>query len=308
MSTDRRLWLDWLTDRGIRGLFWTLQRVPYPRRVALMGAVMRSLGGVTGYRSRIEEQLAFIFPEMSSARRHVTATGVLDHFGRMLIEHFSPEDLQERAPGWHPEGPGWDIAEAARKEGRPILFVSGHFGNYQAARAAMNVRGYDLGALYRPMNNPYFNAPYVASLSGVGGPTLPRDRRGLASFVKHLRNGGQMALLMDQYFESGALLDFLGKPAPTALSAAEMALKYDTLLMPLYAIRAENGLDFHIRSEPPIPHSDPETMTQAINDSLSAQVREHPEQWFWVHRRWKPARADRRERLMERMNAASNKP
>jgi KDO2-lipid IV(A) lauroyltransferase len=144
------------------------------------------------------------------------------------------------------------------------------------------------------MNNPYANAHYVASVEGVGGKAFARDRRGLAGFVKVLRDGGQGAMLIDQYFGDGTRLSFLGKPAPTALSAGELALKYDALLVPIYAERLENGLDFDVTLEAPIPHTDAATMTQALNDSLSARVRARPEQWFWVHRRWKPDRQARR--------------
>ena len=96
-----------------------------------------------------------------------------------------------------------------------------------------------------------------------------------------------VGMLIDQHFGTGAALDFLGQPAMTSLSAAEMALKYNCLLVPVYGIRLADGLHFDLLVEEPIPHSDARTMTQALNDSLAAQVRLHPEQWFWVHRRWK---------------------
>lgn len=107
----------------------------------------------------------------------------------------------------------------------------------------MNMRGYQMGGPYRLMNNRYANAHYVASVEGVSGPAFPRDRRGLAKFVRILRDGWQGAMLIDQCFGAGEQLLFLGKPAPTALSAGEMALKFNTLLVPIYAERLENGLD-----------------------------------------------------------------
>jgi KDO2-lipid IV(A) lauroyltransferase len=94
----------------------------------------------------------------------------------------------------------------------------------------------------------------------------------------------------------GPALPFFGKPAPTALSAAELALKYDGLLVPIYGIRQPDGLSFTIRVEDPVPPSDPETMTRALNASLEALVRQHMDQWFWIHRRWKPRRQARRQR------------
>jgi len=76
----------------------------------------------------------------------------------------------------------------------------------------------------------------------------------------------------------------------TSLATAEMALKYDAVLIPTFAIRQDNGLDFVIRLEPPVPHSDPVTMTQAVNAQLESLVRQHMGQWFWIHRRWKNVR------------------
>lgn len=293
MAKPRSPTLDWTVDRIARALLWASFRLPYDTRVPMMGRVFRALGGITGFRARAEDQLAYIYPDMPADKRRATARAVLDNFGRVLIENYSTADQLARAQRWQPHGPGLAACDAARAAGRPILFVSGHYGNYQAARAAMNVRGYEMGGLYRLMNNPYANAHYVASVEGVGGRAFPRDRRGLAGFVRVLRDGGQGAILIDQYFADGVQLDFLGKPAPTVLSAGEMALKYDALLVPIYAERLENGLDFDVTVEAPIPHSDARSMTQALNDSLGARVRARPDQWFWVHRRWKPSRQAR---------------
>lgn len=287
MPTGRIAWLDWTVDRTVRALLWIAMRLPYAQRVRMMGGVMRAVGAVNGYRTRAEENLALIFPDMPAPRRREIARAVLDNFGRCAIENYSPADQLAHAASWQPHGPGFAACEEARTAQRPILFVSGHFGNYQAVRAALNLRGYAVGGLWRPFNNPYSNDHYVSSIEGVGGTAFARDRRGLAAFVRHLRDGGQGALLIDQHFHNGTPLDFLGQPARTALSAAELALKYDALLVPVYAERLENGLDFDVYLEAPLPHTDPVTMMQALNDSLAARVRAHPEQWLWVHRRWK---------------------
>jgi KDO2-lipid IV(A) lauroyltransferase len=95
-------------------------------------------------------------------------------------------------------------------------------------------------------------------------------------------------MLMDQRMPHGAPLTFFGHRAWTALSAAEMAVKYDALIMPGYGLRSgPRGTDFEYVFEPAIPHGDPVTMTQAINDSLERQVRAHMDQWLWLHRRWR---------------------
>ena len=138
------------------------------------------------------------------------------------------------------------------------------------------------------MSNPYFNAHYVKTMQAFGGPVFPQGRKGTAGFVRHLKQGGQLVLLFDQHVFGAPVLDFLGHPARTATSAAELALRYSADLIPFYGIRRPDGLDFETVLEAPVPHSDPETMTQALNDSLAARIEADPRQWFWVHRRWRP--------------------
>ncbi|HBR39360.1 MAG TPA: lauroyl acyltransferase, partial [Sulfitobacter pontiacus] len=128
---------------------------------------------------------------------------------------------------------------------------------------------------------------YVQTMEAFGGPVFPQGRRGTAGFVRHLKEGGQLVLLFDQHVFGAPALDFLGQPANTALSAAELALRYDALLIPFYGIRQADGVSFDTVLEAPVPHSDAVAMTQALNDSLTARVNADPEQWFWVHRRWR---------------------
>ena len=167
--------------------------------------------------------------------------------------------------------------------------MTAHFGNYDVARAALIARGHNMGALYRRMRNPYFNAHYVRSISAIGTPMFEQGRRGMMQLVKHLRGGGVLGILTDLYAGGAPALPFFGQPARTSLVTAELALKYDALLIPTFSIRQENGLDFVVRLEQPIPHTDPETMTRAVNDELETLVRTHMGQWFWIHRRWKKA-------------------
>ena len=141
-----------------------------------------------------------------------------------------------------------------------------------------------------PMKNRYFNAHYERAIAGIGKPLFARGREGLAKMLRFLKTGGMVGLVADQYMNRGAPLTFFGKPAPTALSAAEMALKYNALLVPIYGVRQPDGLSFRLFVDAPVAPSDALTMTQALNDSLEAAVRSNMGQWFWIHRRWKPER------------------
>ncbi|WP_284165614.1 lauroyl acyltransferase [Frigidibacter sp. SD6-1] len=294
MSRDRsraQIAFDYVSNLALRGLIGLSLALPYPVRVAGMGWLMRRvIGPLAGYRGRARANLALIWPEMPETERRKIADDACDNAGRALIENYSTRDLMRRMSGAEIHGPGRAALEAARDAGRPVILVSGHFGNYEAARAALVGRGYHIGGLYRPMRNSFFNEHYVRTMEAFGGPVFPQGTRGTAGFVRHLKAGGQLVLIFDQNVHGGHILDFLGKPAATALSAAELALRYGAELIPFYAIRKADGISFEIVLEAPVPHTDPISMTRALGKSLEARIAANPGQWFWIHRRWRIAR------------------
>ncbi|WP_299879376.1 lysophospholipid acyltransferase family protein [uncultured Sulfitobacter sp.] len=278
----------YLTNGLILGVIRLALGLPYGLRLRFVGGLVQYvLGPLAGYKRRALDNLALIWPEMPVPRRREIAARCLNNVGRTFIENYSARDFPARMAKLTPRGPGVAALEEAAQSGRPVILVTGHFGNYEATRAALVARGYDIGGLYRDMKNPYFNAHYVKTMEAFGGPVFPQGRRGTAGFVRHLKDGGQLVLLFDQHVQYAPVLDFMGQPARTALSAAELALRYDALLIPFYGIRQADGVSFDVLLEAPVPPSDAQTMTQALNDSLSAQITAHPEQWFWVHRRWR---------------------
>jgi len=278
----------YLTNAFIVGLIRLALVLPYKARIAFVGWVVQHvIGPVAGYRARALDNLSMIWPQMSQERRAEIASRCLNNVGRSFIENYSARDFPKRMAKNTPTGAGVAALEKAAEQGKPVILVTGHYGNYEAMRACLVARGYDIGGLYRNMKNPYFNAHYVQTMEAFGGPVFPQGRRGTAGFVRHLKDGGQLVLLFDQHVFGAPALDFLGQPANTALSAAELALRYDALLIPFYGIRQADGVSFDTVLEAPVPHSDAVTMTQALNDSLTARVKADPEQWFWVHRRWR---------------------
>jgi KDO2-lipid IV(A) lauroyltransferase len=277
-----------VTNALIVGVIRLSLMLPFILRIRFVGWLFeRIIGPVAGYRKRTLDNLALIWPDMPTLRRTEIAANCLNNVGRTFIENYSSKDFPARMRANTPVGPGVAALEQAAKIKRPVILVTGHFGNYEATRAALTARGFNIGGLYRNMRNPYFNAHYVKTMEAFGGPVFPQGRRGTAGFVRHLKEGGQLVLLFDQHVQRAPILDFIGEPARTAVSAAELALRYDALLIPFYGIRQPDGINFECLLEAPVPHSDAKTMTQALNNSLSAQVEARPEQWFWVHRRWR---------------------
>ncbi|NVK47792.1 MAG: lysophospholipid acyltransferase family protein [Rhodobacteraceae bacterium] len=294
---------QYLGNLATRGLLAMALSLPYRTRVRFMGWFMaRVFAPLAGYSKRVRENLNHVLPDLPEAEVGRLMRAVPDNAGRTLIEIYSGPEFIAKMKDIRFDGPGAEILREARDTRRPVILHTGHFGNYDVPRAALIAHGYDVGSLYNPMKNKFFNAHYVKAIGTIGQPLFPRGRKGYAKLLKHLKSGGMIGFLSDVYVHQGAMLTFFGKPARTALSAAELALKYDALLVPIYGVREADGLNFRVQVEAPIAHGAPEDMAQALNDSLEAITRQHMEQWFWIHRRWKP------ERLAQELAEVSSDP
>lgn len=278
---------DWLADRALRGLISTVMRLPYDTRVPMMGsALRRAIGPLAGYRKRAEDNLALVYPDMSATKRRQLASACCENFGRTIIENYSWREFGEKLSTTKPSGDGLDALADATKAKRPVIFVTGHFGNHEAPRQVLTAMGHTIGGLYRPMQNAYFNDHYAKTMTSWGGPVFAQGNRGTMGFVRHLRGGGLGTLLFD-VAAPGAQIPFMGHPARTSLSAAQIALKLDAVMIPYFGIRQADGLSFAVEVEAPIAHSTAEQMLPEMNARLEAQIARNPEQWFWVHKRWK---------------------
>ena len=276
-----------ITDLFARAFLGLSLSLPYRWRVPLMGWIMsRIVAPLAGYRRRIRRNLAYIYPDLPKSEVRRICREVPDNVGRSLIEIYSGAEFAAHVKDTPIEGPGLAEMEKARAAGRPILLVTGHIGNYDVPRAELNARGFQVGAIYRRMRNPYFNSHYERAIAEIAEPIYPHDRRGVAKIVRFLADGGTFGILIDNRINKGFVTDFLGKPAPTTTSPAEMALKHDALLLSVYGIRQPDGMSFKIILNAPIPHTTIEEMTRVMTEELEEQVLEHTGQWLWIHNRW----------------------
>jgi Kdo2-lipid IVA lauroyltransferase/acyltransferase len=280
--------VNFLIDLPIRALFGLFALLPYRMGLRFAGFVAaRILAPLFGINRRIHANLAHVWPDYPSAKIPPLCREVSANSARLMVESFNIGGFLRHARRSTLSGPGKDALLNALENGRPVVLVSGHFGNYQALRVLLRDLGHDIAAIYRPMNNAFTNRRYIDNMNRIARPNFPRGMKGTKGLLTHLRKGGAIALLNDQASYEGELLEFLGKPALTMTSAAEFALKYQALLVPYYGIRQENGVDFDVVIEPAIGHGNARAMTQTLNDSLEKRVRATPGQWFWMHRRWK---------------------
>lgn len=251
-----------------------------------IGAVLRWFPPA---RRRVGREVRRIFPDMPRSERLRLGRDMGRRMGQTLFEIYHCAEFQLRQDKFNVSGPGLATLEEARAAGKGAIIVSGHFGQWEAVRAVLKSRGMETGAVYRPQTNRHYQRRLLAGIEAGGKPILETGRLGTKALVQHLRSGGFIAILLDEKYAEGVRLPFLGRPALTSLAAAQLAMKYGLPMVPAYGTRRADGSSFDVDFENAIPHTDPQTMTQAFNDSLSARILAKPEQWYWLLDRWKGA-------------------
>ena len=235
---------------------------------------------------RLDREILRVYPDMSRSERAALRRNMGRNMGQTLFEIYHCAEFQTRLDRFEVSGPGLAALEEARAAGKGAIIVSGHFGQWEAVRAVLKARGMESGAVYKPQTNPHYQRRLLAGIEAGGKPILATGRVGTKALVKHLCNGGIISILLDEKYTEGVRMPFLGLPAMTSLSAAQLALKYGLPMVPAYGTRVGDGSRFDVIFEAAIPHTDAHTMTQAFNDSLSARILADPAQWYWLLRRW----------------------
>jgi KDO2-lipid IV(A) lauroyltransferase len=290
-------WRDRASNAALSAAIAALRLLPVRARLGLGSwLVRRILAPALGYHARVEANLDHVWPGTAPARKRAIAEAAIDNLARALVENYDPAEMLRRGAAYPVSGPGLAAFEEARAAGRPVILLTGHYGSPICARSALVARGHAVAGLLRPMANPYANARYIQNYRDVSEPVFEQGPAGLKALLKHVRGGGILAMAFDVFESSGAALDFLGKPAPTSLAPAEIAVKTGALLIPYFGIRRADRYGFDAVIEAPIPHGEPRAMMQEATRRLEARIEADPGQWLWTHRRWKPKRQERRRR------------
>jgi len=287
---SRRARLSYLISFAPIFVFLKLARlVPFRARVALGGTLAGlALRYFPPARKRVMANLARIYPDLAPTAARARCLAIGQQLGRTLTEILFGVENQAKHLPFEVSGPGLEAIRAARDAGKPILLVSAHFGQWDAARIYLrDALGIEVGALYRPNNNPYYE-PYLAEGAAASGrPLVPKGSDGFRQLLRHLKAGGAFAIMADQYHFTGPPLPFLGADARTALTPAELALRYDAPLVPCFGIRRDAEGRIDVVFEAPIAHDTPQAMMRDFNDRATARITADPDQWLWPHRRWK---------------------
>ena len=180
--------------------------------------------------------------------------------------------------------------ERIKKSSKPVIFISGHFNNFELMAMFIEKSGIDLAAIYRPLNNKYLN-PIMENIRKkyICKKQIKKGISGTKNLLKLFKNGTSVALMIDQRVSEGVRSNFFNEKALTTTIPAQCVKKYNSEIVPIYIERIENN-NFKMKIHAPLKFEKDdniETITLKLNAILENMIVSNPDQWIWTHNRWK---------------------
>lgn len=276
--------------RGLRG--WL--RKKNPQQVQRLG---ERLGRLWMRRDRKRrdtaiENLGMAMPALSRPEREALTERVFVHFGRAAIEFLAgtQETLEQIESTTDFEGT--ERLDAALAQGKGVLLITGHIGNWERVSAWLSMKGYKLNVVARDADQGDLNQLVNERREGPGTRVIPRGNAA-RPILERLKANEIVGILPDQNAED-IFIPFFGKPAGTNLGPGVIQARTQSVVLPVYCVRQPNGryrmvFDEYLEPDPGF-ETKGEGLMRAINRWLEGVIRAYPEQWLWVHDRWRNAR------------------
>jgi KDO2-lipid IV(A) lauroyltransferase len=245
-------------------------------------------------RRLVARNLALAFPEKSPVELHQLARQVFAHFGGLAADLFRSETEPVERLLARIEIVGLEHARAAAASGRGVFFSTPHLGNWEWAALATGASGFPVTIVARPLDNPLLDARLTA-MREKAGCRIVSKREAARTLLRTLRAGGMVGILADQRARppDALAVPFFGRPALTTTSIARLAGRTGALFLPVVCLRIAPGRYRLVFSEPldftaiPPDESGVEHRTALVTALVERQVRAAPEQWLWLHDRWR---------------------
>jgi KDO2-lipid IV(A) lauroyltransferase len=269
-----------------------------PRKLAYPAARIASwIGYRLAKRQRNSglKNLSMTMPQLSAAEQETILRACFDNLGRLLVEFSHFPDLTKSNISDYVVYEGFENFSEGVRRGKGVLFLTGHFGAWELSSFAHSIYGHPMKFVVREIDNPRVER-LISSYRSIGGNAPVRRRNASRDILRALRNNETVGILMDQNTvrEEGVFAEFFGIPAATTPAVATFALRTGAAVIPGFLIWDETIRKHRLHFDPPlelIQTGDKTTdileNTRMFNRVLENYVRKNPDQWLWIHRRWK---------------------
>lgn len=310
-----RYWLEAKVSFAVLGL---LRLLPMQASMSLNAKIVQFIGPRLSRHKIAMRNLERAFPEKSASEREAIARSMWRNLGRLFAEYIYLDQLFDYDPNSEKTGivdvEGEELFRALQASGKPYAFFTGHIGNFELLPVCAATYGLEVTALFRPPNNPYIAKKLLASRTTNMGHLVPSRAGAAWGLAKALDDGKSIGVLVDQKFARGVDTTFFGQPCQTNPLLPKLVRQFDVPVYPARCIRISGGrFKLILEDEVKFPRDengqiDIQASAQMLNDIVERWVRETPEQWMWLHRRWDVNKQKSKLDQLRQQKATRNTP
>ncbi len=256
----------------------------------LGGLIGRSVGPLFRSKKKILSNISKALPKIGEKNTELIVKKMWENYGRILSEYMFIKNFRNSKYKKFLTIEGQEILNELKDSKEPVVFISGHFNNFELMAMQIEKSGINLAAIYRPLNNIFLNkimekirTKYICQKQ------IKKGRSGTRELLESFKNNYSIAIMIDQRVSESIKTDFFGHKASTTTIPAQLFKKFGSKIVPIYIERI-NGVYFKMTVSRPIifeKESTIEEITLKLNKWLEKMILINPDQWIWSHDRWK---------------------
>ena len=252
----------------------------------ISGMLVSYIGPFFRSKKIIESNILKAIPELDKKDVKRITHKMWENYGRILSEYIFMKKF--RKYNFHIEGQ--EILEEIKKNNKPVIFISGHFNNFELMAMHIERSGINLAAIYRPLNNKFLN--FIMEKireKHICKNQVKKGISGTKKLLSYFKNGTSIALMIDQRVSQGIKCNLFNHEAYTTTIPAQFVKKFKCKVVPIYIERTKD-INFKLTVHKPLEYSNDQTIesiTLDLNKFLEKMILKNPEQWIWSHNRWK---------------------
>jgi KDO2-lipid IV(A) lauroyltransferase len=251
--------------------------------------IMLLFGPLFRSKKVIRKNLDYVFDNDEQKKNKISKNMWLS-YGKILSEYVFMKKFRDKKNDYIINISGQKFLEEIKEKNEAVIFISGHFDNFELLAMHIENSGIDLTAIYRPLNNIFLN-PLMEKIrkNYICKKQIKKGLAGTKQILKNFKNGSSIALMIDQRVSEGIETNFFSKKALTTTIPAQFVKKFKCKVIPVHIKRNDEN-KFEIEISEPLIFSDSETIetiTLFLNKKIEKMILKNPNQWIWTHNRWK---------------------
>ena len=256
----------------------------------LASLLFKIIGPLFRSKQLIKKNIQKAFPDMNKNDLNKIASNMWGNYGRILAEYIFLKRYRKSTPTNNLKVIGQEILNEIKNNKKPVIFISGHFNNFELMAMHIEKSGIDLATIYRPLNNKFLNKimerirkKYICKNQ------IKKGFAGTRQLLSYFKKGHSIALMIDQRVSQGIKSNFFNYEAYTTTIPAQFVKKFSCKVVPIYIERIDD-INFKLTINNPIEYSNKysiEDITLDLNRHLEKMILKNPAQWIWSHNRWK---------------------